>query len=147
MAFKYSAVFTYSSGITATQPTPIRQGGWTESFYADGYDNATYAAFRALIIARLGFCPLGTAVNHFRVQQVDPAGATSLSQVAFSAPATWQSDVPQMAIKIPFFLGTNVGQVLREFRGTPDIQVLQGEYQPTGPFTAAVQAFLSLLQG
>lgn len=144
-AFKYSMIFTYFSGINATNPVPVRLGGWTESYYAPAYDQPTYLAFLSLIQKRLGICPSGTVVNRVRVQRVDPVGPASLTRVSYSAPSTWLSDVPQMALKIPFFLGTNVGQIIREFRGLPDVQVQSGEYVPTNPFTTALQAFLAEL--
>lgn len=143
--YKYSMIFDYFSGITATNPVPIRIGGWTESYVAPNYDDATYQAFLLLIQARLGICPRGTVVNRVRVQQIDPVAASSLTTVAYSAPTTWLSDVPQMALKIPFFIGTGTGQILREFRGLPDVMVTAGEYTPTGPFTTALKQFLNTL--
>jgi len=146
-AFKYTMIFTYFSGLTATQNVPIRLGGWTESYYAPTNDASRDASFNALIQARLGMCPRGTVVNKFRVQQVDPAGPSQPYKVAYSAPNTWLSDVPQMALKIPFFLGAGLSSILREFRGVPDVQVTTGEYSPSAPYTVAVQAFLAALVG
>lgn len=144
-AFKYSMIFTYFSGITAANAVPVRLGGWTESYYAASYDAATYSQFLDLIQKRLGICPVGTVVNKVRVQAVDPAGPAQLTKVRFAAPATWLSDVPQMALKVPFLIGGAAGQILREFRGLPDVQVTTGEYAPTNPFTTALSVFLTEL--
>jgi hypothetical protein len=145
-AFKYTMIFVYQSGISAAQTTPVRLGGWSESYYAQSYSGTVFAAFQALCQARVGICPLGTSINRIRVQQVQPTAASTLTKVAYSAPATWLSDVPQMALKIPFFTGTNTGQFLREFRGVPDVQVTLGEYTPTAPYTAALTTFITALQ-
>lgn len=144
-AYKYTMIFTYFSGITASNAVPVRLGGWSESYYASVYDQGTYNLFLDLIQKRLGICPSGTVVNKIRVQRVDPAGPASLTKVRYSAPATWLSDVPQMALKIPFFLGVTAGQIIREFRGLPDVQVTTGEYTPTNPFTTALSTFLTEL--
>lgn len=145
--YKYTMIFTYQSGITATNTGAERTGGWSEGYVARIYDTPTYAQFITLIQKRLGICPLGTSISRVRVQQIFPTGAASLSKVAYSAPSTWLSDVPQMALKIPFFLSTTEGQIIREFRGIPDVQVVTGEYQPTGPFLTAVTTFINELTG
>lgn len=145
-AFKYSMIFVYQSNITADNPTPQRIGGFSESYYADANDTPTYTKFLTLIQKRLGMCPRGMSVNKVRVQQVDPAGPASLTKVSYSAPDTWLSDVPQMALKVPIFLDTAKGQVIRIFRGIPDVMVTAGEYTPTTPFVAAVKAFTDQLK-
>lgn len=144
-AFKYTMIFTYFSGINATNAVPVRLGGWSESLYSPTAGPAADAVFLLLIQRRLAFCPLGTVVNKWRVQQVDPAGASRLNRSAFAASNQFLSDVPQMALKIPFFMDGTSSQVIREFRGLPDSQVTVGEYSPNAPFNGAVQEFLASL--
>lgn len=144
-SFKYTMVFDYSSGITGTNPVPIRIGGWTESYYANDTTDATVANFVLLMTKRLGMCARGTSISKYRIQAVDPAGASQLFRTSLAAPVTWLSDVPQMALKIPFQPGFATGGFLREFRGVPDVQVTVGEYTPTQPYTAAVSLFLEEL--
>lgn len=144
-AYKWTMIFTYFSGLNATNTVPVRLGGFTESYYSPAFDITTRDAFDALIVARLGICPLGMVVNKIRVQQVDPTRSAILYKRSFAAPGTWLSDVPQMALKVQFQPGIVAGAFLREFRGLPDVQVMSGEYSPTGPFTAAANAFLTQL--
>jgi hypothetical protein len=144
-AFKYTMIFTYFSGITATNPVPVRLGGWSESYYSNLADTVTIESFVRLIQARLSICPRGTVVTKYRVQQVDPTLASQLRSTSASAPATWLSDVPQMALKVQFLPGAITGAFLREFRGLPDIQVTVGEYSPSAPFTTSLTAFMNVL--
>jgi hypothetical protein len=146
-AYKYTMIFTYFSGVTGANSVPVRLGGWSESYYSASVGDSVTAVWLNLIQKRLGICPLGTVVNKWRVQQVDPAGASQINRVAYSAGSTFLSDVPQMALKIPFSMGGGVPQVIREFRGIPDSQVTVGEYAPTAPFTAALNLFLNSLTG
>ena len=143
--FKYTMIFQYSSGINDANSTPVRTGGWSESYYASANTQQIYDAFKVLIQKRLGICPRGTSVIRIRTQQVDPAGPATLNRVNYAAPSTWLSDVPQMALKIPFFLDADQTSIIREFRGIPDVQVTVGEYTPTTPFTAALAVFLAEL--
>jgi hypothetical protein len=144
-AFKYSMIFTYFSGINVAGAVPVRLGGWSESYYAPTNAPTTEAVWLNLIQARLGMCPLGTVVNKWRVQQVDPAGASILKKSAFSAGLQFLSDVPQMALKVQFLMAGNNSAIIREFRGLPDSQVTVGEYTPTNPFTGAATAFTNAL--
>jgi len=143
--FKYTMIFDYLSGITPTNSAPVRLGGWSESYYSPAYDAATLNLFGTLIQNRLGICPRGTSVTKFRVQQVDPTLAATLLKCNYSAPNTWLSDVPQMALKMQFSPGLISGSFNREFRGLPDVQVTVGEYSPTAPFSAAVANFVKNL--
>lgn len=142
---KYTMIFNYASGITPTNAAPVRSGGWSESFYAPNQNADTEAAFRELIQSRLTICPRGTSCTRYRMQEVDPAGRATLRRCSYSAPNTWLSDVPQMALKIQFGGQTALGAFIREFRGIPDVQVTVGEYSPTAPFTTAVLAALQRL--
>lgn len=144
--FKYTMIFDYFSNVTQLLVLPRRIGGWSESYYAAANDDNTYTKFLTLTQKRLGFCALGTSISKLRVQQVDPASAARLRTVAYTAPQTWLSDVPQMALKVPFLSTPVAGAFLREFRGIPDVQVTTGEYYPTNPFKTAVAAFLTELQ-
>ena len=143
--YKYTMIFNFNSGISDTNTTPIRTGGWSESYYADDVAQGTQTAFVRLIQARLGICPRGTSISRWRVQQLEPTGPASLRRVSFSAPNTWLSDVPQMALKVPFRFSELHRQNYREFRGIPDVQITSGEYTPTAPFTVALQAFFAIL--
>jgi hypothetical protein len=144
-AYKYTMIFTYFSGITATNSVPVRLGGWSESYYSNIKTSTTDASWLVLMQARLAMCPRGTVINKWRVQQVDPAGVSQLNRVSLAAPTTFLSDVPQMALKIPFFMAGGASQVIREFRGLPDAVVSVGEYAPTPAYTTAVQGFLNSL--
>ncbi len=144
---KWTMIFNYSSGITPTNSAPVRQGGWSESVYTLTGGATLEAEFLALISARLSICPRGTSVTRYRIQEVDPAGPSTPRKVQLSAPGTWLSDVPQMALKVSFGGGTAGGAFRREFRGLPDVQVVTGEYQPTAPFVVSANAFFARLQG
>jgi hypothetical protein len=144
--FKYTMIFDYFSGVAVPGAAPTRIGGWSESYYATAGDDATYAKFQTLTVKRLGICPVGTSISKLRIQQVDPTLASRLRKVAYTAPVMWLSDVPQMALKIPFLGTATTGAFLREFRGLPDVQVTTGEYIPTNPFTTAVTVFINELQ-
>lgn len=143
--FKYTMVFTYFSGITDANSTPVRIGGFSESYYAQTYTEAAEADFRTLIQRRLAICPRGMHVSRFRIQQIEPEGPSLLRRVTYAAPNTWLSGVPQKALKVPFAAVAARPQTLREFRGIPDVQFTTGEYTPTAPFSAALTAFLAEL--
>lgn len=143
--YKYTMVFTYFSGITDNNPTPIRIGGWTESYYKTTASDTDDALFRTLMNARLGICPRGTHISRYRIQQVLPEGPSKLRKIALSAPNTWLSGIPQKALKVPFAAFATRAQTLREFRGVPDVQFTTGEYTPTQPYLIAVGLWLTAL--
>jgi len=144
--FKYTMIFNFGSGINDTNQAPIRLGGWSESYYSATTSGTIDTSFVNLITVRLGICPRGTSVTRWRVQQLDPVGPSSLRRVQLSAPNTWLSDVPQMALKVPFQAGSGSSQFIREFRGIPDVQITSGEYTPTAPFNTALVGFLNSLR-
>jgi len=143
--FKHTMIFTYFSGITADNQAPVRLGGWSESYYSESASAATLQAFGNLARSRVSMCPRGTSINRLRYQQVDPVGPAQLTKVSFPAPDTWLSGVPQKALKIQFALPGEGGQMIREFRGVPDVQFTTGEYTPTAPYVIAVNGFLNAL--
>jgi len=120
-----------------------RVGGWSESWYSNAGIEQTRTSFLTLCQKRAGCFPQGTSVIGQRYQQVVPnVTASQVTSNRFPGGATWDSDVPQMAllVKIPA-KGTiaNIRQWC--MRGIPDTWVKKGELSAVPGQAAALAAF------
>jgi len=127
-----------------------RIGGWSESWYISNSGPASIAlAFRDLCRLRAAMLPTDSNIIGQRYQQVDPTVRSSqVSAFNYPGMAATAPDVPQMSVLVK--IGATGGNPnIRQWaiRGLPDARVVNGEYVPSGQFTAAFEAFRVALGG
>jgi hypothetical protein len=127
-------------------------GGWSESFWLNG---STFlpAGWQKWAAVRAAMLPSTASVIGFRVQTYTIAGnkllpgGSSVGKLNVPGTTLYTSDLPQCALELSFSLAGATNSIRSRLASIPDEQISQGEYQPTGPFMAAVQAYIAFVVG
>lgn len=156
MKAKCTILFNLVTGGAAGQ-TLQRQGGWTESLYADqptidqirqnffGQGGNPLFGNIALCPARAALLPTGAQIVGQRIQQVDPVGPTTSTGFVYPGGSGLATDVPQMGL-LTTLPAVNVRNVRRWIiRGIPDARVVNGEYSPAAQFSNDISTFFTVL--
>lgn len=125
-----------------TGTTLIRIGGWSESWYGQGFFPG---AFQRLCARRASLLTRTALIIGQRYQQVDPVGTSSTGGTVTPGNVVSIADIPQMSL---FCRARSTG--LRNIRpmyirGIPDVIVLGGEYVVDASYTAKLNQFFSQL--
>lgn len=155
MKFKVTLLFNLVTGGGPGQ-TLQRQGGWTESLYADqaniqivknnlfGIQGGLNPIF-PITQTRAALLPTGAQIVGQRIQQVEPVGPTTSFGAVYPGGAGLAQDVPQMSLLI-VVPGLGVRNTRRWIlRGMPDARVVNGEYSPAAQWTADFNSFTQSL--
>lgn len=150
--FKLTLIFNFSSAASTPNFPGRRTGGWTESYYATAdtpvalLNSATSPPVGiGLFQARAALLPIGSAIVGFRTQQVSPQGSSQAGAVSYPGASGLTADTPQtsLLVKVP---GVGVGNIRRwKLKGIPDLEIVEGEYQPGATFQQAMSAFFGVL--
>lgn len=148
MAVKFTMLFQGLSNSTQLAGVPSRIGGWTETWYNTGTsipDTITLARNSGIQARRSALLPNGAVIIGQRFQVVDPRGpAQSTSEVWQNATGQAQ-DIPQMGllISVPALAVGNIRKQI--IRSVPDVNVVEGEYQPSVLWRNNVQLYFDSL--
>ena len=141
--FKASMLLEIVTNPEKTFNSISRSGGWSESFF---YTAATPARVRdqlvPLAILRARLLPTTGNVVGYRVQQVNPTGASQSFPASLSG-GVLATDVPQMALLCRAITAAGLNARQLRIAGIPDARVVNGEYQPSAQFQGALQAYFA----
>jgi len=155
--YKMTTIFQYASAVSTPNGVIHRSGGWSESWYYNAASIQAVIAFfngtgapanqPSFWATRAVLLPSGSGIVGYRVQQVNPPGPAQSGALFMPGVAGQLADIPQMCLlcKSP---GLGVGNIRRWYlRAVPDVQVVEGEYQPGGSFGAGVPLLFQSLNG
>jgi len=152
MPFRYDMIFQLTTAPAQATKAIAHTGSWSESHWRDNALDQTNQVLNRLLRARAGMLPkqaamVGLRVGNFTIQgnRLLP-GQTSLRKFTKPGPATYNCDVPQMALELS---GSTSGLNNSKFaaRGMPDDQVLNGEYNPVNGWDGQLNEYMQALSG
>jgi len=141
---KCTMLIDYTSNVS-NATAGARTGGFSESVYHID-SGKVQTDFLNLMIQRAKLLPQGSRIVGQRYQTVDPVGGAQTGGVVLPGTAGLKPDVPQMAL-----LARIGGQGVNNFRpyyfrAIPDVRSVEGEYNPSINFTAALSSFSVALE-
>jgi len=120
-----------------------KTGGWSETWYYDGSASEINAATGVFMSRRAAMLPVQAVCQGFRLQEVGAKGQFIAASVVGTA--TFQQDIPQMAINCRCQAGGKQNVKFFQLRGIPDNQVNGGRYAPIDTYPQAVNQFFTSL--
>lgn len=148
MAFKCTMLLQLATNVGDQTAPNRRLAGWSESFYDTSSSFPPIQTdFLELCRRRAAMLPRGASIVGQRYQQVNPVAPSQTGSTYYPGSDLWAADTPDMTLlcRCPSRSTRNIRPMY--LRGIPDVMVKEGEYSPTAPFTAALNAFFARLSG
>lgn len=123
--------------------------GWSEVYYHTGNDITTVRTdTTALVTARLAILAGDCQCSGYRAYRIGQKRYGVTVANTPPTPGTWtageRSTEPWTALLLDINSSFSV-QVLKYLHGIPQSQISEGIFDPTGPFTTALNAFFAVL--
>jgi len=144
-ATKFTAFF--NAGTVDSSGNAARSAGFSETLYALEAigDSLLAAKINRLLVARAALMPKNVRIVGYRLQTVEPVGASRSFDNVFVGSSTAQNDLPQAAFQWTVRSATTPNQRQLILRGMPDARIVTGEWSPSAAFTAALQTYFGFL--
>lgn len=122
-----------------------RAAGWSETWYLDDTVPNAFTSCDSLAKKRVAMLTGKAAVTNVRIQVL--GSKAQIFSLLYPGAYGPDNDIPQMALECS--IGNPAVPNVKRFqlRGLPDGIALNGDYQPTGAFTAGLNQWVAQLQG
>jgi hypothetical protein len=150
MPYRYDMLFQLTTAPTQATKAIAHTAGWSESHWRQTLLAQDSPALTRLLRSRASCLPKQGAMIGLRIGNFTIAGnrllpgQTSIRKFLKPGPATFNCDVPQMALELG---GATSGLNSSKFsvRGMPDNQVVNGEYAPQDAWDQYLQEYMNAL--
>lgn len=144
MVIKCDMLINASTNKSGSTQAQVRTGGWSEGWYVEVDPDNARINFEDVCAARAALLPNNCTIVGQRYRII--GGGSSSGGKSFPGGSGLQGDIPQMAL-LCTVAGNGVPNI-RRFRigGIPDARVVEGEYNPSSAYTAALNRYFAKCQ-
>lgn len=147
MALKITMLFSVTTSVTDPTYASQHSGGWSESFWSPGNAFLNLTDLLNILPARANLLPAGAAIIGVRQglytiqgNKLNPQG-TSGFKVRYPGSSSYTVNLPQDSLELSGQSSTSINSNRFRLGCMPDEVMLGGEFQPPGPYKAALTVY------